>query len=752
MAMIYDEFIESDIRVFPLWGITADGSCGCGDAMCPAAGKHPRTANWQNAPEWSEDQIEAMEESGQFDTGYGVVVSGLLVIDVDERNDGAESYIKLADSVPGIASAGLSVRTGSGGESKHLYFRIETPLALVQHLADYPGIDFKSSGFVVGPGSRHKSGNTYDVLHGDPSDIDAAPEALVELLRKPERHRANMDGQAVDVSTGDIADMLSAISPDIGHETWIRCGMAAHHASAGEALEQWDEWSAKGGKYPGRGTIEKRWHSFGKSTNPVTLSTLAHYAEEAGWVAPVEFTSDLHFEVPEEATLDTEGVDLLRPPGFVGTIAAWINGRNRHPRETLSVAAAIATISSIAGMRYIDPLDGITPNVFLFGVSGSATGKESVLKSHTELLRVAGLSPAVHGGFKSEQEIYRNLIRHQAALYVVDELGEVLSKISNARKRGGTSPYLEGIIGALLSVYSKADGHALITGDLKAEVSKALYADIAALEKRMDKGENEGDEEKLADMKKRVANIDQGLENPYLCIYGLTTPERFDGIMDPDMAANGFLGRSLIFRELDDNPKAKSRSEYSKKPVPDAMAATLQNLYAPGRSETPARVERVGEISEVQTRPDAIALMDKVGEHFWELAERVKEASNLTPIPRRGYEQVAKVSMLLAIPSGVRTVEHVRWALALVKRDVDEKIKLAQSNNEDSKEDALIGRILSLMTKEHGETIGRIRNKCRAYRPEDVDKCVKRLEEASMLSSEDIKPARGRPSTKYFLA
>jgi hypothetical protein len=144
--------------------------------------------------------------------------------------------------------------------------------------------------------------------------------------------------------------------------------------------------------------------------------------------------------------------------------------------------------------------------------------------------------------------------------------------------------------------------------------------------------------------------------------------------------------------------------------------------------------------------------MDKVGEHFWELAERVKEASNLTPIPRRGYEQVAKVSMLLAIPSGVRTVEHVQWALALVKRDVDEKIKLAQSNNEDSKEDALIGRILSLMTKEHGETIGRIRNKCRAYRPEDVDKCVKRLEEASMLSSEDIKPARGRPSTKYFLA
>lgn len=752
--MLYSDFIESDIRVFPLWGVKEDGSCACGREDCQAILKHPRASNWQNSPEWSEDQVEALEESGQFDTGYGVVVSGLLVVDVDERNGGALGYAKLAEDVPEIASAGLVVKTGSGGKSKHLYFRLPESSALVQHHNDYPGIDFKSSGYVVGPGSLHKSGNRYEVLSGDPSEIDDAPATLVKMLVKPDRHRTTVDGKAVDVSEQDITDMLNAIDPDCDHETWIRCGMAAHHATRGAAFGPWHDWSARGSKYPGHDELEKRWHSFGKAANPVTLGTLTHYAEQAGWHAPVEFTSELHFDEPEEhdskALLNTDGVDLLRPPGFVGELTAWINRRNRHPRQHLAVAAALATVSSVAGMRYVDPLDGITPNIFLFGVSGSATGKESVLKSYQELMKAAGVSPAVHGGLKSEQEVYRNLVRHQAAFYAIDELGETLSKVMAARNRGGSAPYLEGIIGALLSLYSKANSHALITGDLKEEVTKALRAELASVTKQLDSNPSERLEVRSANLSRQIDGIDHGLEAPYLCMFGLTTPERFDTIMDADMAANGFMGRSLIFRELEDNPKAKKRGEYKREPVPDRIAAALQNLYAPGMSETPERVEQVGAKVEIPTRPEAEALLDAVEVEFWEMAERVKERSNLTPIPRRGYEQVAKLSMVLAMPEGLRTADHVKWAYKLVLRDVNEKMKLAQSNNEDSKQDALIGRILGMVTKEHGETIGRVRNKCRGYRKEDVDECVEKLIEAGMLRKEEIKPERGRPSLKYF--
>src|SRR5690606_7814687 len=120
-----------------------------------------------------EDQIEVMEMSGQVDTGYGVLVAGgLLVIDVDARNGGVASYEKLATDIPAIGGAGLVVNTGSGGGSRHLYFKAPAGVALVQHHQAYPGIDFKSTGFVVGPGSLHVSGNHYEVAIGSPYDID----------------------------------------------------------------------------------------------------------------------------------------------------------------------------------------------------------------------------------------------------------------------------------------------------------------------------------------------------------------------------------------------------------------------------------------------------------------------------------------------------------------------------------------------------------------------------------------------------
>jgi hypothetical protein len=692
-----------------------------------------------------------MEEMGQFETGYGVLTDGLLVVDVDERNGGAKSYEALLEAVPQIAGAGLVVKTGSGGLSKHLYFSLEDAAALVQNLKDYPGIDFKSTGYVVGPGSLHESGNRYEVLAGSPFDIEKAPAALLDLLKKPDRHRASVNGVSVDVSDDDLKGMLAAIPnlTDTDYETYIRIGMAIHLVTSGEGYQLWADWAAKGDKYDPK-DMGKKWHSFGKSANPVTFGTLAHYAEEAGWVAPVDFSSELHFDAPEACGLETKGIDLLRPPGFVGKLTKWINDRNRHPREHLAVAAALASISSVAGMRYVDPLDGITPNLFLFGVSGSATGKESVLKSYQEILKAAGVVAAAHGSFKSEQEIYRNLTRHQAALYTIDELGETLGKIANARAKG-TAAYLEGIIGTLMSLYSKANSFAMITGDLKEEIRQSLTKELAGVQKRVDGNEPfDGDEMKLESLKRQVGNVDKGIEKPYLCIFGLTTPERFSDLMDFDMATNGFMGRSLIFREREDNPKSKPRNKIQKDPIPNDIAATLMQLYAPGHSELFERVECVGEQVDVPTRDDAREKLDEIEHAFYEMAEKAKNQTGLTAIPRRGYEQVAKVSMILSIPGGLRTVEHVMWAYALVKRDVDEKMKLAYSNSATDKQDALASMVMSHVTDEHGETIGRLRSKCRSYRKEDVDKVVDKLVENSFLRFEETSAGKGRTTKKYF--
>jgi hypothetical protein len=751
--MIYRDFLELGFRIFGIYSIDKNGACACGSENCHAPGKHPVASNWQFSPLWSEEQLEVMELTGQLATGYGVLMQGLFVIDVDARNGGVESYAKLVEKIPEISGAGLIVNTGSGGGSKHLYFLLPEPLPLLQSLPEYPGIDFKSTGFCIGAGSLHASGNKYTVAVGSPYDIEQIPAALINALKKPERHRAAMSGTFVDISEQELADMLAAINPDCDHETWYRCGMAVHEVTAGTGFDIWNNWSSLGQKYPGRDTLEKRWFSFGKSTNPVTIGTLKHYAEQAGWRESVIFTDQTEWLPINEANpLDLSGIDLLRPPGFVGDVADWINKQCIFPRENLAVAAALMAVSNCGGMRYEDPLDYSSFNLFCFGVADSSTGKEAILQAHNELLRAAGVAGALVGGIKSEQEIFRNLLRHQAAFYSVDELGEHLSKISNARTKG-TTPYLEGVIGQLMSIYSKSNSFVPITGDLKEEVRNALTNERGRLQKAID--ENDDATGRVA---KRIARIDHalstinlGIENPFLSIFGVTTPERFDSLMTHDMVANGFMGRALIFRELDGNPRIRPRASRNKEPLPDKIKYALCNLYAPGVYDMAQddRVERVGDKSPIQTTRDALAALDLVSEHFWEQAEQHKEQTGLHAIPRRGYELTAKISAVLAIPSGLRTIEHVRWAFALIKKDIDGKMRLAYSNSATEKVDALSSRILSLVTHEHGETTGRIIRSCRGYNKADVEKAVAMLIEKGALV-EIQSDGRGRPTKKLF--
>src|SRR5690625_2548826 len=190
--------------------------------------------------------------------------------------------------------------------------------------------------------------------------------------------------------------------------------------------------------------------------------------------------------------------------------------------------------------------------------------------------------------------------------------------------------------------------------------------------------------------------------------------------MHLDVAVNYYLGRSLLFREKDDNPNSKPREKIKTGDVPDSIAATLQQLYAPGYSEVPERVERIGDTVDIPTRPDAETMLDQVERHFHGIAEQAKDSTGLTAIPRRGYEQVAKVSMLLAIPEGLRTVEHVKWAFALVKRDIDEKMKLAHENSADDKAQELDSRVMGYVTGEHGEVIERFITECRVFRKVDL--------------------------------
>jgi hypothetical protein len=722
--MLYRDFNADGYRVFGLHKIDANSKCCCGNKDCKAPGKHPLISGWINTPIWDDEQLDTMELAEQVETGYGVLCKGLLVIDVDARNGGVDSFFRLRHDFPAVEKAGLIVNTGSGGGSKHLYFKIDQTIPLMTHLADYPGIDFRSGpSFVVGPGSLHASGNRYEVAYGSVEDIDTAPVELIDVLRKPDRHRAEVNGSVMDVSHQDIADMLAVVDSDCDHETWIRCGMAVHHASGGTAFQVWDDWSSRGGKYPGRDTLTKRWHSFGKASNPVTLATLIHYAESSGWKQSVTFEATVDYQEPVATGLDTSNINLKRPPGLVGKVAEWIEDQCRRPREHLSVAGALMAVGNIVGLRYTDDLDGVCTNLFTFCVAASGTGKEAVQQSISACHVAAGIGAATHGSIKSEQEIVRNLVRHQASLYIIDEIGIFLKKIKNAQAKGGAA-YLDGIIGQLMSAYSKADGHMLLTGDMREEVRRMMRQELANLEKQLEDGESVSAQ--IDGVKAQLAKLSSGLEKPFLSMAGFTTPETFDELVDFHNATNGFIGRSVLFTERETVPPKKRR--FKRRPMPDSLKYALAQLYNGGSFSMIGRdrVEFYEDRIEIPSTDEAAAMLEQVSDAFDELAEEHKAKTGLEALALRAYEQVAKVSLILAVPEGLRTEEHVRWAYALIKRDVKEKMDLVTSNDraKDAPALALRSKIANQIAHDEGETLGVIVNRLRKYKKADVEACL----------------------------
>ena len=742
--MNQNDFWQAGLRVFGLLGLhDHDGS----ELDEKQRFKKPYSSGWQFTPDWSEEQFDTMHEMGQFETGYGVLVNGLLVVDVDARNGGVPSFEKLcADlSLDLLGMSGLAVRTGSGGGSMHIYFTAPDGVAMMQAHKDYPGIDFKTSGYVVGPSSLHASGSIYETMHGHPEDLTPAPHKLVQLLKKPEHHRTEYNGEPLDITESDIRDMLSHYkNSDLDYEEWIRAGMAIHDATGGSGFEIWDDWSKTSDKYD-PAMMQRKWHSFGKSSSVVTIGTIIHHAKQNGWQSDVSFDTTLTDDAPP-------AVDLLRPPGFVGEVTKWISSQCFFPREHLAVAAALNVISSIAGMRYQDST-GIRPNLFALCVAGSGTGKEAIQQAYADCLRAAGYAAAMHGHIKSEQEIIRNFIRHQAAFYCIDEFGMFLKTIVTSASKGGAA-YLEGVVKVLLSAFTKADGYLQISGDLKEAVKTDIKNELAACYKKIDNNDDQdGKAQKRADaLQISLREIDSGIKNPFVNLMGFTTPVTFNSLVSFDMATNGFIGRSLIFNEPETNPKPNKHR--AQKGVPNSLAMQLAAICGNGEAGDLCRVEHTGHVTKITDTEEARKILSSASDYFWQQAEEAKDYG-LEAIHRRGYELTAKVSLILAIPEGVRTAQHVQWAYELVKRDCASKMRLARSNDveKESPAESVAVKIEQFLTNSgEPETEGVIINRCRPHKKELVLQVLQKIVAAGRADLlEDKHQKTGKVVKRYLV-
>lgn len=779
MPVVVDhtDAIAQGWRVFPIYPMSfADGigKCTCGNPLCDpkSAGKHPRAGNWQYTPVWDEDQIATLEDEAglfygnQFEGHYGIVLntSGLVVVDVDGRNGGWESAKKLQhirDQCKYI------VATGSG-DGEHWYFLHpdgggdNARPNLVGGLKDYPGIDFKSTGYVVGAGSLHRFNNNYHSILGEPSTTALAPNELMELLKKPERELST-SGEFVNLD--ELPGLIDAIpNGERNYDRWLSVGMALHDATQGsqDGLSLWIRWSSKNAQAHDDSLMDMKWHSFGRNIfNKITVGTLYAMAQESGYVKPVTFEDDTEWEVePEPKKQKAEDDDLPPPHGIVGELAAWINSRSIYPRENLALAAALHIVSNAASLRYrVAPLK-TTLNLITIGTAASRTGKGAILECIKRAHEIMGLNKAMMGDFKSKQDLIRNAIDHQGIYYVVDEMGGFFAKTGNAGKNG--AHYLEDLLETIMQIFTEGNSYHLVTGDMKRSMLELAEKEIARINKLIDDGKlQEGDKRLIAAIEKKNA-AQMGIKNPCLSMFAVGEPSKFNEaiLKDPWLLVGGFLGRALIFEEQETVPDKKPDDEISTEDMPIGLQLKLQQIFWDGNTTDNDRLELIGNIRELHLTDEAKQLKAQV-EMFWRqvaIKER-DDGTNLESQALGATEQVLKVAGIMGAANGVISKQDMAWAQALVRKITLGKINRAKSGDKmtsiDSKErgDGLLIGIITALRASNGEglTLGRIRNKVSRKTPSEViQKALDHLCAAGKIRSESHVGGNGKSSIIYF--
>lgn len=390
-----------------------------------------------------------------------------------------------------------------------------------------------------------------------------------------------------------------------------------------------------------------------------------------------EVRNDL-FDTPVDHSIDT-----LSAPGLVGECIKYVNSISRSKRENLAVSAALSAISVIGGLTHEDEIEETGMNLFCFNVAGSGSGKEAILQGIGNIVSESGIRNSSFNKIKSEQEIYRNLINSQVAHYNIDEIGEVLGKITASKES-----YMAGIISAMMDIYSKSTSRMGFGGDEMVDLKERINKRTAYLQKKIDDIEDKTGafEKELEQIKPFMRDLELGfISKPFISISGCTTPETFAQMMTYDLVTKGFVGRSLIFTEdvnvPDPNENFKPRREF-----PINLSHELKKLRNCGNQDLieVGRTQNYGERITVPTTPEAKKWLDMMKYNIRMDARESDRTDGLQALYNRQFELVLKVSLILAVGDGkVRTLDHVKWAQKLVAADIKTKIKMVKGTGSD---------------------------------------------------------------------
>lgn len=263
----------------------------------PPGSKRPRNAGWN-------ERHNTLRSSADLPPGWGIglahAYSGTMALDIDDYDAAREALAARGVDLDALFAApdAVTIDSGRPGHGKLLY---ATPMGMA-----IPSVKYTLAGRAVYD-LRCATANlltTQDVLppsvHPDTQQpyrwggaghwtrLPVVPDALMAVWLAPTPAPiVTTPAPTEPVNWDEVQSAIDMIDPDCSRDQWIEVGMALHLAGGDEALPIWNNWSAKGKKYPGEREILQQWRAF-RADKPVkvTLGTLFAYAAERGWKRP----------------------------------------------------------------------------------------------------------------------------------------------------------------------------------------------------------------------------------------------------------------------------------------------------------------------------------------------------------------------------------------------------------------------------------------------------------------------------------
>lgn len=409
-----------------------------------------------------------------------------------------------------------------------------------------------------------------------------------------------------------------------------------------------------------------------------------------------------------------DGALALIAPGLTGRIVRWMDKSAIKPQPVLALGAALALVGMLKAHR-VRSTTNLRTNLLLAGVAPSGSGKNHPLECVKTILTEAKLKSLLGGEPASDGGLIRTLQNNNGvALILWDEFGYAIKRLGDSGARGFETE----ILSVMTQLFSCASG---------TFVSKS-FADQT---------------------RKSGTQIDQ----PHLCVFGASTPDRLYNSLSSGLAEDGFLAR-FLFLECEEADPAERLPTFEERRPPADIIRDVKEIYMWPTNVSPSGgnlstfldiIPRVVPFDESAKR-----MLEVIQTEFGKLLARSKN-DLVRSIYARGREHTIKIALTVCDGDSIGE-DALFWSFNIAKYCCDLMAKRVDETIGDSKNERNAKKVLRIIREAGRISQSSLTRRTQYLKNFEREEILDNLLECQSVNLEVIKEENSKKSTRYYLA